>query len=100
MENYMNHTCGCKPSGDYPKEDAPIPEATLTDMQKKSQAIAEDIYVLINRLGEHLFALPPAKPREEKPSMPDCFRNDVFWELQTLRIAHDNLLCLLHELGV
>lgn len=94
MERYMNNTCDCASH-----DNAPVPEATLTDMQKKSRAIAEDIYVLITRLGEHLFALPPEKPREEKPSMPDCLRNDVYWELQTLRAVHENLLCLLHELG-
>lgn len=76
-----------------------VREASLTDMQKEATMLAEEIYLMVNRLGYHFFGTQ-VDNREEKPSMPECLRNDIYWQLQTLGATHDSLMSMFEEIGV
>lgn len=79
-------------------EPMPVRESTLTDMQQKASAMAEDILMLTRRLSHHFFGMDNLV-EEDKPSMPDCFRNDLYWEIQTLHLAIDGLQRMIDEIG-
>ena len=82
-----------------PCEHEAVHEVSLTDMQKKATMLAEEIYLMVNRLGYHFFGVP-VDNREEKPSAPECLRNDIYWQLQTLGATHESLMSMFKEIGV
>lgn len=73
-------------------------ESTLTEMQQKARSMAEEILKMTHRLSMHFFGINNREP-EENQSLPDCFRNDLYLEVQALHATMDELMRMINEIG-
>lgn len=98
--NHCESTGEYRPMPEYDRDEcAPVKEANMTDMQKKATGMAEEILLTVRRLSDHMIGYCQQEAME-KPGIPDCFRNDIFLEVQILREVLAELQHLSKEIGV
>ena len=81
-----------------PVQAGQVENVTLTEMQKKSTAMSNDILSMVNRLSVYFLGPENMKPEEKQP-IPDCFLNDLSWHIQTQASTLDMLYKMVERLG-
>ena len=93
--NKMNR---CEAECCVPVQAGQAANETLTEMQKKSTAMSNDILSMVNRLSVYFFGPENMKPEEKQP-IPDCFLNDLSLHIQMQSETLNMLNKLIDRLG-
>ena len=81
-----------------PVQAGQVENVTLTEMQKKSTAMSNDILSMVNRLSVYFFG-PENMKQEEKQPIPDCFLNDLSLHIQMQADTLNMLNKMIDKLG-
>lgn len=93
--NKMNR---CEAECCVPVQAGQAANETLTEMQKKSTEMSDEILSMVNRLSVYFFG-PENMMSEEKRTMPDCFLNDLSMHIQMQTSTLDMLHKMIERLG-
>lgn len=95
--DYNKMNC-CEAGCAVPVQAGRAENVTLTEMQKKSTEMSDEILSMVHRLSVYFFGPENMKPEEKRP-MPDCFLNDLSLHIQMQDETLNMLNKMIDKLG-